>query len=85
MKPWEAIVRWYLQGNHSFQGFLSGAGFRPSTVGLGIVTSKRLDFMPAFGHVEVGESAGGGARCAEASRGGKSGAAAWQHLKVSSG
>ena len=32
LKPWEDIVRWYLQGNHSFQGFLSGAGFRPSTV-----------------------------------------------------
>ena len=28
----EAIVCWYLQGNHSFQGFLGGAGLCPSTI-----------------------------------------------------
>ena len=31
-KPWDVIVYWYLKGDSSFQGFLGGAGFRPSTV-----------------------------------------------------
>ena len=30
--PRETMVCWYLQGIESFQGFLGGAGFRPSTV-----------------------------------------------------
>ena len=32
LKPMETIVCWYLRRESSFQGFLGGAGFRPSTV-----------------------------------------------------
>ena len=28
--PLETIVGWYLRGESSFQGFVGGAGFRPS-------------------------------------------------------
>ena len=32
LKPWDTVACWYLFGESSFQGFLGGAGFRPSTV-----------------------------------------------------
>ena len=32
LKPWDTTVRWHIPGESPFQGFLNGAGFRPSRV-----------------------------------------------------